>query len=164
MQSFESYLLSEYQLSNEVVCNKFSYTHSVKQKLDKKSSVPIVNNIINVHIESYDEKHNLIAAHSEKFVDGVIKRGKNKKLINISPDELNNRFSTAKSSIISLILHEYNTKLNDLQLKIKDLNKYAGPINNIIPMEFVNEPLIGEQNNNNNNNGDDNVVKKNFEF
>ena len=162
MQSFESYLLSEYQLPNVVVCNKFSYTHNAKQKLDKKSSIPIVNNIINVHIDSYDEKHNLIATHSEKFIDGSIKRGKNKKLINISPDELNNRFSNAKSSIISLILNEYNAKLNELQLKIKDLNRYSGPINNIIPNEFVNEPLVGEHENNNNNS--DNVVKKNFEF
>ena len=144
MNAFEEYLLKEYQLPSNVCCNKFSYTHSTKQKIDNVSKRPIINNIINVKIESYDEKHNLISSHSEKFIDGHIHRTKQNKLINISPDELNNKFGFAKSHIVQVIVADYNNKLKDIQEKIDEINAYVH-ISQIIPSEFINEPTMGEK-------------------
>jgi hypothetical protein len=142
MHSFEQYLLQEYNLPVNVVCNKFSYNHSIKEKVDKVSKVPITSNIITVHIDSYDDKHNLLASHIEKFIDGEIHRSKKNKLVNIAPSEINNRFAAAKQSIASVILQELNIKLNDIQQKVADINKYCNA-GGVIPNEFVNEPLIG---------------------
>ena len=142
MHSFEQYLLQEYNLPANVVCNKFSYNHSIKEKVDKVSKVPVINNVITVHIESYDDKHNLLASHNEKFIDGEIHRSKNNKLVNIAPGELNNRFAAAKQQIASVILQELNIKMNDIQQKVTDINKYCNA-GGVIPSEFVNEPLIG---------------------
>ena len=110
MNAFEEYILREYQLPANVCCNKFTYSHSTKQKLDKTSKIPIINNIITIRIESYDDKHNLISTHGEKFIDGCVSRSKQNKLINISPQELNNRFATAKVNIVRTINAEYNVK------------------------------------------------------
>ena len=145
MNAFEEYLLREYNLPTNVCCNKFSYSYSTKNKIDKSSKVPIINNIINVRIESYDDKHNLIASHTEKFLDGHINRTKQNKLINISPDELNNRFAAAKANIVQQINAEYNVKLNEIQEKINELNKYCKS-HGVIPNQFVNEPKIADKN------------------
>jgi len=146
MNAFEAYLLKEYQLNQNAVCNKFTYTHSTKQKIDKPSKRPVINNIITVKIDSYDDKHNLLGSHTEKFIDGHIQRTKQNKLINISPDELNNKFSFAKASIVQLIVADYNNKLKDIQAKIDDINAYHHT-SVIIPSEFVNEPLIASNDN-----------------
>ena len=142
MNEFEEYLLKEYHDSN-VVCTAFKYSHSAKEKIDKASKVPIINNTINVKIDSYDDKHNLIASHSEKFENGEIKRSKKNKLINIAPAELNNRFGAAKQQIANRIMHEYLLKLEDINQKIESLRSYVH-CDGIIPNEFVNEPAIGE--------------------
>ena len=153
MEAFESYLLKEYQLPSNTVCHKFSYSHSTKQKVDKPSNRPIINNIINVKIESYDDKHNLLGSHSEKFIDGQIQRTRQNKLINISPAELNNRFGFAKSNIVQIIVADYNNKLNEIQGKINEINEYVHT-SAIIPTEFINEPIIA----------DDKPKNKHFEF
>ena len=144
MNAFESYLLKEYQLNQNVVCNKFTYTHSTKQKIDKTSKRPLINNIINVKIESYDDKHNLLGSHTEKFIDGKIHRTKQNKLVNISPDELNNKFGFAKSSIVQIIVSDYQSKLHEIQNKIDEINAYQHT-SHVIPNEFINEPTIAEK-------------------
>ena len=117
MQAFEEYLLKEYNESN-VVCTAFKYSHTVKDKIDKTSKIPVVNNVITVKIDCYDKQHNLISSHSEKFIDGVIYRNKKNKLINIAPTELNNRFAAAKQAIANGIMSEYLMKLNEINEKI----------------------------------------------
>ena len=160
LNAFESYLLDEYKDSN-VVCVNYKYTHSTKQKIDRVSKVPLTNNVINVKIDCYDDKHNLVASHTEKFIDGSIARGgttsrnKNKALVNIAPAELNNRFAAAKQYIANRIMSEYLVKLNDIQEKIDSLNAYVH-CDGVIPNEFVNEPAIG--------NADGNKVSKNKQF
>lgn len=144
MDQFEQYLLSEYNLPSTVVCNKLIYSYTTKNKVDKKTNRPLINNIINIKIDSYDDKHNLICHHSETIIDGNIYRTKQNKLINISPDELNNKFSFAKSSIINVIKSDYQNKLNDIQDKIKELDSYCHA-DGIIPTEFVNEPKISTE-------------------
>ena len=106
MNSFEEYLLKEYQTAN-VVCVSFKYSHSAKEKIDKASKVPIINNTINVKVDCYDDKHNLLASHTEKFIDGEIHRTKNNPLINIAPAEINNRFASVKQDIANRIMSEY---------------------------------------------------------
>ena len=156
MNAFEAYLLKEYQLSQNAVCNKFTYSHSTKQKIDKDSKRPVINNIINVKIESYDDKHNLLGSHTEKFIDGQIQRTKQNKLINISPAELNNKFGFAKSQIVQVIVADYNNKLKDIQEKINEINEYVHT-SHVIPNEFINEPIVGDETN-------EKPKNKHFEF
>ena len=146
MDAFEEYLLSEYNLPSNVCCNNFKYTHSTKNKVDKSSNRPITNHIIRIKIDSYDANHNLISTHSEVIQDGHISRTKQNKLINISPDELNNRFGAAKLQISQTINAEYTNKLNDIQEKINELNSYVKS-NGVIPNQFINEPQIAAKSN-----------------
>ena len=145
MENFIDYLLKEYNLPSEVVCNKTTFTHSTKSKIDKKSNVPITNNIITVKIESFDKHHQKLASITEHFVDGQIDRPKTKKLINISPAELNNKFASAKSQICSVINSTYNEKLKDLKESMNELNEYCGSEISVIPDEFINEAKITKE-------------------
>lgn len=145
MEAFIDYLLKEYQLPADVVCNKTTFTHSTKNHIDKKSNVPITNNIITVKIESFDKHHQKLASITEHFIDGQIERSKTKKLINISPPELNNKFASAKSQICSVINSTYNERLKDLKDSINELNEYCGSDISVIPEEFINEPKITKE-------------------
>jgi len=144
MENFIEYLLKEYQLPSEVVCNKITYSHSTKNHIDKKSNVPITNNIITVKIESFDKHHNKLASITEHFIDGQIERSKTKALVNIAPSELNNKFAAAKSQICSVINSTYNERLNELKDSINELNEYCGSDIGVIPEEFINEPKIAK--------------------
>ncbi len=141
MEAFVNYLLSEYKLPDEVVCNNVTFTYSQRNKIDKKSNVPITDHVITVKIDSYDKEHNKLASNTEHFVNGQIQRPKSKKLINISPDELNNRFGNAKASICSQIQKNTSDKVKGLNDIINDLKQYCDNLS-IIPNEFVNEPTI----------------------
>ena len=151
LESFEAYLLHEYNDHN-AVCVKFKYSHSIKTTVDKVSKTPLIHNIINVKIDSYDSHHKLIASHSEKFVDGEIKRSKANPLVNIAPAELNNKFAAAKAEIATLIMYEYDVKLDEVTTKINQLNSYVH-VGHVVPNQFVNEPVVtnAEQTNNNTN-------------
>ena len=142
MEAFIDYLLKEYNLPSEVVCNKVVYTHSTKNKIDKKSNVPITNNIIAVKIESFDKRHQKLASITEHFIDGHIERSKTKPLVNIAPSELNNKFAAAKGEICGIITRTYHERLNELNDSIRELSEYCGSEIGVIPEEFINEPKI----------------------
>lgn len=151
MEDFINYLLKEYQLPNEVVCHKVTCNHSSKSKIDKKSKgsapgtkchVPVTNNIITVKIECFDKDHNLICYQNERFVDGEIYRPKTRKLVNISPQELNNRFGKAKGQICRNIENELMGKVKSLNEDLSSLKQYCGNESSIIPNEFINEPKV----------------------
>ena len=144
IEAFIDYLLKEYQLPSDVVCNNINFTYSSKNKIDKKSHVPITNHVITVKIDSYDKSHNKLATNTERFINGHIDRPKNKKLINISPDELNNKFGNAKASICSQIQKNNSDKVKELNDIINDLSQYCGGLS-VIPNEFINEPSITPQ-------------------
>lgn len=141
MQSFVDYLLQEYQLPAEVVCNNVTFSYSNQNKIDKKTHIPITNHIITVKADSYDKSHNKLASNTEHFINGHIQRPKAKKLINISPDELNNRFGAAKSSICAQIQKANSDKVKELTDVINDLKQYCDNMT-VIPNEFINEPTI----------------------
>ena len=145
MENFINYLLSEYKLPSDVVCNNVIYSYSTQNKIDKKSKTPITNHVITVKIESYDKAHNKLATNTEHFINGKIQRPKAKKLINISPDELNNKFGLAKSDICALIKKQNSDKVNELTQIIDDITGYVGHDVSIIPNEFVNEHTITQQ-------------------
>ena len=155
MEPFIDYLLKEYQLPSEVVCNNVNFSYSTQNKIDKKSHVPITNHIITVKIDSYDKHHQKLNSNSERFVNGKINRPKSKKLINISPDELNNKFGVAKSSICSQIQKTNSEKVKELNEIINDLKQYTGNEISVIPNEFVNELSIAPQ---------EPIKNKQFEF
>ena len=141
MQDFIDYLLKEFQLPKEVVCNKVDYGFSQKNEIDKKTNIPITHNIISVKIECFDKTHRKLAYISEKFVDGKIWRPKTKKLVNISPDELNNKFGIAKPAICARIQKENADKMKELNELLTDLKTYCTNIT-VIPEEFINEPKL----------------------
>ena len=141
MDAFIDYLLKEYQLPSEVVCNNVAFTYSTQNKIDKKSHVPITNHIITIKIDSYDKHHQKLSSNTERFVNGRINRPKTKKLINISPDELNNKFGAAKASICSQIQKNNSDKVKELNDVINDLKQYCDNMT-VIPNEFINEPTI----------------------
>ena len=145
MEDFINYLLKEYQLPNEVVCHKVTCNHSSKSKIDKKSNVPVTNNIITVKIECFDKDHNLICYQNERFVDGEIYRPKTRKLVNISPQELNNRFGKAKGQICRNIENELMGKVKSLNEDLSSLKQYCGNESSIIPNEFINEPKVTQE-------------------
>ena len=145
MEAFIDYLLKEYQLPSEVVCNNVNFSYSSQSKIDKKSNVPITNHIITVKIDSYDKHHQKLNSNSERFVNGKINRPKTKKLINVSPDELNNKFGVAKASICAQIQKQNSDKVKELNDAINELNEYCGSDIGVIPDEFVNEAKITKE-------------------
>lgn len=102
----------------------------------------LTHNIITVKVTEYDEKFHELFTASEHFEDGKIKRPKKNKLINISPDELNNKFAAAKASICQQIRAELTNKLNDISDKLKALQAYSGSTSTVIPAQFINEPTL----------------------
>lgn len=156
MEDFVNYLEKEYHLPSDVVCNRVSFNHSTKTKLDKPTNRPITNNIIGIKLECFDKDHKLIISRNEKFIDGQIYRPKTKKPTNISPDELNNKLGVAKSHICSQILGELEEKQKEINGKIEELKAYCGNIHSIIPQEFINEPKVTAV--------EDEAKNKHFEF
>ena len=144
MEDFVSYLLGEYNLPDSVVCHKVVCSHATKNKIDKVSKVPITNHTITVKIQCFDKDHKKLANITEHFQDGSIKRPKTKPLINISPDELNNRFAKIKGEICNNIQREMMEKLNDLNTELSELKEYSG-CEGVIPTEFVNEPKVTKE-------------------
>ena len=141
MDEFVNYLLNEFNLPKEVVCYKTEFNFSQKNRIDKKSHIPITHNVMGVKIDCFDKEHNKLATINERFVDDQIKRPKNKKLINISPDELNNKFNAAKGYICSRIMNSNAAKMDELKELMKELSTYC-PTSTIIPSEFIREPTI----------------------
>ena len=141
MDDFVSYLLSEFQLPPDVVCYKTELNYSQKNSIDKKSHVPITHNVIVVKIDCFDKTHTKLASVSERFVDGRIKRPKNKKLVNISPDELNNKFNAAKACICSRIMKTNTDKVKELEEVLADISRYCSN-EGVIPNEYIREPIV----------------------
>jgi len=143
MEDFVEYLLKEFNLPQEVVCNRVDFAFTQKNDIDKISKVPITHNIINVRIDCFDKNHHRLRGISERFVDGKILRPKTRKLINISPDELNNKFNAAKPYICAELKKKNSDRVKELNEVISDLSQYCQNMS-IIPNEFISEPKISK--------------------
>lgn len=83
---------------------------------------------------------NVLLTTNITFENNILNKTCAKKLINIAPKELENRFNVAKKQIVSLIMNEYCDHLNEIEAKINDLKTYYGG-EGIIPTEFKGEQV-----------------------
>lgn len=144
MQAFKEYLISEYQV-NDATSIMITFTHSSTVKTDRKSGSAIVVHTIGVTIKFYDKDMNMLQKASIKFVNNKLPKKTRESLVNIAPDELENRFVAAKRDIANEIYDDYITKRELLDAKINALMYYenitATPNANIIPNQFEAEMI-----------------------
>ena len=141
MQQFIDYLITEYKdKATGYAAIDTKFTHSSTIKIDKKSNVPLKNDIIKVSITFYDKSMNKLYSSVISFENNLLPKTQAKKLVNIAPKELENKFATAKNEICNVILRELIDKRNELNEKIDDIIKYKGG-NSIIPTEFKGESI-----------------------
>lgn len=76
-------------------------------------------------LKFYDKNVKLLKTCTLKFLNNVIAPSYAKKLININPGELNNKFMSAKEDIIKVIHAEYEEKMHELVEKMNQLNQFS---------------------------------------
>ena len=141
MEGFKSYIIDEFKdKAKGYVATKFKFTHSVTVKIDKQSNIPLKNNIIKVNIKFVDKDMNVLHSAIVTFENNIITKANAKKLINISPKELENKFMVARKDIVSIIMNEYCDKLADINSEIDSLKNYIG-VDGIISHEFKGESI-----------------------
>ena len=141
MQSFIDYLTNEYKDKvHGYVAIDTKFTHSSSIKIDKFSNVPLKNNIIKVSITFYDKSMNKLYGATISFENNLLNKSQAKKLVNIAPKELENKFASAKNEICNVILRELLDKRKELNEKIDDITKYNGT-DGVIPSEFKGESI-----------------------
>ena len=118
MDSFQEYIKSEFKDIN-IAATEFKYSYYIGKNEKYK------NNYINVTIKCYNNDMKLLKSLTLKFINNTLSKTCSKKLINISADELNNKFLIAKNDIINIIQNEYKEKLNEITSKINLLKDYA---------------------------------------
>ena len=126
--AFQNYLISEYKVQ-DFAAVEFKYNHSENIKLDKKLEKYVVQHVILVGIKFYDKTLKLLHSANLKFVNNVLAKVCEKKLVNIAPAELNNKFMAARSDIIKTITDELIAKLNEVGTKLKSVESYSGKAN-----------------------------------
>ena len=124
MNSFVEYLVSNWNVGGCVSIEK-RYTHDMKMRVDKKSEEEIVEHVVNVGLKFYDKDNKLLQSESIKFVNNVLNGISKKKIINIAPSELENKFMAAKTEIAEVIMEEYYEKLEVLNGKVRMLKSYC---------------------------------------
>ena len=96
MDNFEQYVISEFKVDNQAAV-EIKYTHNISIKK------AVINHMITMNLKFYDKNVKLLKTCTLKFLNNVIAPSYAKKLININPGELNNKFMSAKEDIIDYI-------------------------------------------------------------
>ena len=130
MEAFEEYIKSEYK--NKYTVDNFKYSHNILIKFDKKTGTLINQYIIFVNVKFYDNNLNILNTLNLKFVDNTLDKVSGKKLINLSPSEVNNKFINAIDDIIDNIENKLREKISKIIAKINELNEFKREIINII--------------------------------
>jgi len=88
---------------------------------------------------AYQFFHKVLTKANNNFIhNDILTKAIAKKLINIAPKELENKFNAAKKSICKNIFDELKTKQLDIESKINELKKYVGE-EGIVPSQFKGE-------------------------
>jgi len=125
MEQFKDYLVSEYKVDG-AVATELKFSHNMTVKIDKTSNIPLNVHTITVALKFYDKDLKLLKSASVKFVNNELTKCCAKKLVNISPDELTNKFMQVRPLIIDSIMSEYKQKLLDIEDKLRSLFTYKG--------------------------------------
>ena len=145
MKSFVDYLVGNWEVNGCVSIEK-KFSHVRKVGLDKKTERERVNHIVNVGLRFFDKDNKLLKSESVKFENNLLCNASKKKLINISDEELNNRFMSAKGEIIGIIRYGYDQKIIEIDSKVNDLMSYVDNESVVIPAEFKGEHIeLGER-------------------
>ena len=123
MDEFNNYLVSNWKIDGTVGVEK-RYVHVRKIGFDKKLERERVDHIVSVGLKYYDKDNLCLGTYSVKFINNCLNNGSKKKLINISGDELENRFMVAREMILNVVESEYREKINEINGKVSDLNDY----------------------------------------
>ena len=118
MDNFEQYVISEFKVDNQAAV-EIKYTHNISIKK------AVINHMITMNLKFYDKNVKLLKTCALKFVNNVLAPSYAKKLININPGELNNKFMAAKEDIIKVIHAEYEEKMHELVEKMNQLNQFS---------------------------------------
>lgn len=141
MEAFKSYIIGEFKYKAKgYVATEFKFTHSTNVKIDKKNNILIKSDIIKVNVKFVDIDLNQLHSAIVTFENNIITKANAKKLINISPKELENKFMVARKDIVSIIMNEYCDKLADINSEIDSLKNYVGN-DGIISHEFKGESI-----------------------
>ena len=141
MEAFKSYLIEEFKdKAKGYVAVEFKFNHSVNVKLDKPSSKLLNIDIIKVNIKFVDKEMHQLHSAIVTFENNSLTKANAKKLINISPKELENKFMLARKDICKLVLNDLIDKSNELNTKIDLLKSYVG-VDGIIPDQFKGEVI-----------------------
>lgn len=116
--NFEQYVISEFKVDNQAAV-EIKYTHNISIKK------AVINHMITMNLKFYDKNVKLLKTCALKFVNNVLAPSYAKKLININPGELNNKFMSAKEDIIKVIHAEYEEKMHELVEKMNQLNQFS---------------------------------------
>ena len=116
--NFEQYVISECKVDNQAAV-EIKYTHNISIKK------AVINHMITMNLKFYDKNVKLLKTCALKFVNNVLAPSYAKKLININPGELNNKFMSAKEDIIKVIHAEYEEKMHELVEKMNQLNQFS---------------------------------------
>ena len=140
LESFQDYLKSEFKIDYAAV--EFKYSHSITLKVDKPTNKLLTYNNILVGVNFYDKNLKLLESANYKFVNNVLARSYEKKLINIAPAELNNKFMIARRDIVQKIRTELLDKEAEIKNKLQSLNAYVGVENQNVA---ISDEFKGEQ-------------------
>ena len=142
MEAFRDYVKAEYNNVQGYVSTQFTFTHTSTVKIDKASQRPVVQHTISVRVQFYDKDMNLLHKAAIKFVNNKLPKKAKESLVNISPDELENRFMAARREIVEEIFMDYDTKRRLIDIKIEALQQYLPDASlNVIPEEFNGERI-----------------------
>ena len=141
MLEFNNYLIENFNIERSVSIEK-KYTHSLKLVNKKNDNNVLVEHSIGVSLKFYDKDNKLLKSESIKFVNDELNNASKKKVININPKELENKFMNAKREILMEIAIGYRSKIDEIQQKLNDLNSYSDVGSSIIPSEFKNNKVI----------------------
>ena len=136
--NFEQYVISEFKVDNQAAV-EIKYTHNISIKK------AVINHMITMNLKFYDKNVKLLKTCTLKFLNNVIAPSYAKKLININPGELNNKFMAAKNDIINIIKAEYEEKRNELDEKINELDEKINQLNEFGKGQFgIEDQFRGE--------------------
>ena len=141
MQAFKAYILQEFGRT-DYAASEFKYTYTTNTKMDKSSMRPLVHNSINVKVNIVDKDMQVLDSKSFKFVDNELTKANEKKLINIAPAELDNRFVAALPEIAGIIGGDISGRISDLHDQLSSLNAYTHHNNTVIPDAFRGKSVV----------------------
>lgn len=135
MQDLESYVKSNYSITNAAGCS-IAYGFSTRTAIDRKSKVPVKNYNVSMKLTWFDSTGKDLATEKLNFINDTLSKASEKQLHTINPGDTTNKFRAAKPDIVRLLIKAKHHKINELLAASNALCGYLGHDNDIIPHEM----------------------------